>query len=413
MKKFLVLIAALLLTLSFTFGAAFAEEVVPTPYEETEPVVALSTEDFVKELCDLNTANNKEQVRTFLTGQLKAALGEVSDDSVVPRYFSKDECSGYNIEAKIDVASTDKCIIIGAHYDAIGEGANDNVCGVAAMLEIAKNLYARKNKLRFDVYFVAFDCEESGMIGSECYVANQRRVELDKIVVMFNIDTIAAGENLYLMCENQPTDLAKFMLSKSNALVEKPYAAGIYDFDGFGYGYYEFVQGTDYTPFRVRGVPSVSLFAGKYGLLGYYDDSGVTNTNADTLENLVKTNPNYLQRITEVSSVITNTVLDEDFFAVANNARSQLVNNGLWYNHWWPALIVLGVLVILAILTLLYSRKLQKKAILGTAEVNNKKLFDKPKEEDIFTFDKGNSQGATPKDEPQKDDVDEIFTFKK
>ena len=65
---------------------------------------------------------------------------------------------------------------------------------------------------------------------------------------------------------------------------------------------------------------------------------------------------------------------------------------------------MLGVLVILAICTVLYSRKLQKKAILGTAEIKTQKVFEKPDASEIFSF-------AETKDD--KKDIDDIFTFKK
>ena len=71
--------------------------------------------------------------------------------------------------------------MIGAHYDHLGLGgadslapderephigADDNASGVAALLEIARKLSARRAELKRDVWFVAFSGEESGVLGS-------------------------------------------------------------------------------------------------------------------------------------------------------------------------------------------------------------------------------------------------------
>ncbi len=65
-------------------------------------------------------------------------------------------------------------LIIGAHLDAVvgTPGADDNASGVAAMLEISRALAGRA--WRVPVEFVAFNLEETGMIGSGAYAAELR-----------------------------------------------------------------------------------------------------------------------------------------------------------------------------------------------------------------------------------------------
>ena len=323
------------------------------------------------------------------------------------RYFSDGNTSGYNIQAKLDVEGTDECIVVGAHYDAVGEGANDNACGVATLLLAMQQL--SQVKPNFDVYFVAFDCEEDGLVGSSLYVNEQLPVKADKVMMMFNVDSIALGSNLYLACENKRTDIADLILSKNSNLVEKSHTKGVYvGYDLYGYGYDEFVQGSDHTPFRLSGIPTATIFSGDYDLLGYVDDSGVMNTSDDTFAHLKKSNSNFAERVSAVSDVLCDTITDEGFYDVAQNARKQLVNNSLLYNSWWPSLVILGVLILLAVFTWLYHRKLQKKAILGTAEVKSNNVFDKPSTEDVFSFDKRDDEKSD-----NDSDVDGIFTFKK
>ncbi len=76
-------------------------------------------------------------------------------------------------------------VVIGAHYDHLGKGgryslaphsedahvgADDNASGAATLLEVARELAAKKDELKRDVVFVAFSGEESGVLGSAHFV---------------------------------------------------------------------------------------------------------------------------------------------------------------------------------------------------------------------------------------------------
>lgn len=90
-------------------------------------------------------------------------------------------------------------IVLGAHYDHIayktspdGEkivynGADDNASGTATVIELGKALM--KSRLNRSVILIAFDAEESGLIGSTELV-RQEFVPLDQIKVMFSIDMV-------------------------------------------------------------------------------------------------------------------------------------------------------------------------------------------------------------------------------
>lgn len=64
----------------------------------------------------------------------------------------------------------DKVILVGAHYDSVPEtpGADDNGSAVAAMLGCAK--MCAKFLPELPVVFVAFNCEEDGLLGSTDWV---------------------------------------------------------------------------------------------------------------------------------------------------------------------------------------------------------------------------------------------------
>lgn len=84
---------------------------------------------------------------------------------------------GVNVIGALAGANTDlPAVVVGAHYDTRpgSPGADDNASGVAAMIECARALSARR--LTRPVLFVAFDAEERqdpgpGLRGSSAFVA--------------------------------------------------------------------------------------------------------------------------------------------------------------------------------------------------------------------------------------------------
>src|SRR5690606_7425714 len=101
-------------------------------------------------------------------------------------------------------------IVLGAHYDHLGEGgrhslapdqrepyvgADDNASGTAALLEIARALASERNRLRRDVILAAFSAEESGLLGSAHFVRALRpkgseTVPPNVVTAMFNLDMV-------------------------------------------------------------------------------------------------------------------------------------------------------------------------------------------------------------------------------
>ncbi len=102
-----------------------------------------------------------------------------------------------------DPALADEYIVIGAHYDHIGggefnsnykgktpqihNGADDNASGTSALIELARKI--KLNPLNRNVVFVAFNCEEMGVLGSSYFVKNPV-VPSEKIALMVNLDMV-------------------------------------------------------------------------------------------------------------------------------------------------------------------------------------------------------------------------------
>jgi|GEM_PF-4034248 len=91
-----------------------------------------------------------------------------------------------------------ECVVVMAHIDGYGvhpktkeirNGADDNASGVAVLLEIARQLYGRKEPLPRSVVFLVTTAEEHGMHGAKYYVANPT-FPLDKTLAVLNFDMV-------------------------------------------------------------------------------------------------------------------------------------------------------------------------------------------------------------------------------
>ena len=106
-----------------------------------------------------------------------------------------------------DPVLRDEYVIVGAHYDHLGQGnrssslgpvgeihngADDNASGSVALIEIARQLAAKPPKR--SVVLVAFSGEELGLLGSAAYVRSPA-VPMERSVAMVNLDMVGRLRN--------------------------------------------------------------------------------------------------------------------------------------------------------------------------------------------------------------------------
>ncbi|MGB0895928.1 MAG: M28 family metallopeptidase [Flavobacteriaceae bacterium] len=103
-----------------------------------------------------------------------------------------------------DPVLQDEYVVIGAHYDHIGQGkqvgddviangANDNAAGTAAVMQMAKYFSKVKNNKR-SIVFVLFAAEEKGLLGSKHLAKDMK--DADKTVyAMLNFEMIGVSLN--------------------------------------------------------------------------------------------------------------------------------------------------------------------------------------------------------------------------
>ncbi len=156
----------------------------------------------------------------------------------------------------------DAVVLVGAHYDTTpwSPGANDNGSGVAAAMIIAEEL--ADEELPFDLHFVFFGSEETGLHGSNYYAYDLTTAEIARIDAMINLDVVATGD-LLAFGDGTLTELADDAADdlELDLEVTQPFEWGA----------------SDYAAFNQRNVPYIMLYA---------DDFQYINNPADTLEHV-------------------------------------------------------------------------------------------------------------------------------
>jgi hypothetical protein len=172
-----------------------------------------------------------------------------------------------NVIAQTTSGDPDNVIVVGAHLDSVGvgPGINDNGSGSAVILEIAEQM--TKVKPRNQVRFIWFGAEESGLLGSEAYIASLSVDERAQIAAMLNFDMVGSPNFVRFVYDGDLSDspplpggapggsaqIERLFLDyfTGQGLVTEPTA-----FDGR----------SDYGPFLEAGIPAGGLFTGAEGI---------------------------------------------------------------------------------------------------------------------------------------------------
>ncbi len=179
----------------------------------------------------------------------------------------KEEATGHNVIGFIN-NNAKNTVVIGAHYDHLGlggdeslyrgkpaihNGADDNASGVAALIEIARNLKASNDKSN-NYMFIAFSGEEKGLLGSNYFMKNPS-VPLDKMNYMINMDMLGRLKKTdpVLIINGAGTSPAwkiTFNYIKIDSLKIKTTDSGI--------------GPSDHTSFYLKDIPALHFFSGTH-----------------------------------------------------------------------------------------------------------------------------------------------------
>jgi hypothetical protein len=172
-----------------------------------------------------------------------------------------------NVIAETKAGDPNNVIVVGAHLDSVGTGPgiNDNGSGSSVILEIAEQM--TKVKPRNKVRFIWFGAEESGLLGSEAYVAGLSEEERSRIAAMLNFDMVGSPNFVRFVYDGDlsdsppPPDGAP----EGSAQIEDlflDYFAG----QGLATEPTAFDGRSDYGPFIAVGIPAGGLFTGAEGI---------------------------------------------------------------------------------------------------------------------------------------------------
>ena len=168
-----------------------------------------------------------------------------------------------NVIAETRSGDPDRVIVVGAHLDSVGTGPgiNDNGSGSSGILEIAEQI--SKMKLRNKVRFVWFSAEESGLLGSEAYVASLPDSEREKIAAMLNFDMIASPNFARMVYDGDLSDSPEpdCGAPAGSAEIEQIFL-DYFASQGLAVQPTEFSGRSDYGPFLCAGIPAGGLFTG-------------------------------------------------------------------------------------------------------------------------------------------------------
>lgn len=309
---------------------------------------------------------------------------------------SVDGFVGTSANIIVDKPSADASgtVIIGAHYDCaqIGQGVSDNGGGVATVLSLAQKL--KDVSLDYNLRFIFFGAEEYGLVGSRYYVSTLSDSQKQDILLMINIDVVANGDYLYVWGEDGYTPQADYFIKVAGGKVRAlpAYEKAIYGMSVTGSRpYYVVAHAADSMSFVDAGVPVAFFFSGNMtsGNFGYVENAGkdgVMHTGNDTLQYIQN---NYYQQTVSNMSAVVNTVYDgitaRDFVGAVADADKYIISD-FWLSSTYAMIIFLVLLAAAVVFCYRYHTKLKKRAILGTADVKQDRIFDRPDDEDVFTF---------------------------
>ena len=105
--------------------------------------------------------------------------------------------TAWNVIAETATGNDDNVVMAGAHLDSVqdGPGINDNGSGSAALLETA--IQMSKVKPNNTVRFAWWGAEESGLLGSEHYVAELTDEQIADIALYLNFDMIGSPNYMF------------------------------------------------------------------------------------------------------------------------------------------------------------------------------------------------------------------------
>lgn len=210
------------------------------------------------------------QARTFILEQFKSIGLEThytdfqQEFNFENRRENKTNYEAINIVGFVAGSSSEKILVITAHYDHVGtgrpndqgdsiyNGADDNASGTAALIELAK--YFKKNRPQHGMIFAALDGEEMGLQGAKALIKDFP-FPLEQIILNINMDMVSRNEKGELYASGT------YYSPSLKPILEKAAAEStpklLFGHDEPNTGRDNWTQSSDHGPFFSANVPHI------------------------------------------------------------------------------------------------------------------------------------------------------------
>lgn len=381
-------------------------------------------QEFLSQNPDRTTFSDKEKEAGQWIKRKFLSFGYSEDDifEQALTYKHKNQTfTSQNIILKKNASqSTDKTVIIGAHYDNLantvvedlllkagGEGAYDNGTGVSAMLTLAKYFYNKS--MPFNIVFVAFGAEQANWLGSITYVQNMSAIQKKNTLLMVNLDMIGGGDYLYVYCDEVKTVHQDFITktAKDNGLNinTPPKDKKTFSIPTKKTSYSHQGLFRDNVAFWEEDINIASLFSlnwhttKKEGIMVESGSHrGIVNTKNDNLEKLLELyGEGVEEKMDTAVAVVAKTLEREDFSAAMEQSREKAADYSILAGAQLGIYIKLGLVALTILLVFMlirnYSRKYPVPIIIVDKRQFAKREFD---EKDIFGGEYGGKKDSNP-----------------
>ena len=267
-----------------------------------------------------------------------AVIGAHYDAALLPEYAPKEE------EKKEEEKPADPEATPTERPKYVFDGISDNASGTACVLTAMKAFKDYKD-VSYDVWFVFFGAGTDEQAGSEAFFASLKSEDLQRIDVMYDIDSIYAGDKVYAssgfksLNSNRKYEMRRKLYQAYDVCFANPlytyyrfdlcYNESGLKFDVNGDGYKDIFNEvpntiSDYKPFDDRGIPIVYIESYDYNYTALEKMKETKNLNIQDFGGKVRRTPCDCTYFLDSLLVTEDIDRDEDGEAECSGDRLQI-----------------------------------------------------------------------------------------
>ena len=219
-----------------------------------------------------------------------------------------------------------KKVIIGAHYDNAytlkGEqtktnGVYDNGSGVVCLIGLINEIASYS--LPFDIIFVFYGAEETGLEGSKNFVNSLSYIDKKNVLLAFNFDSIGVGDYTYFFAGDSANSYKKMFKNNSYSIREMPLIKRVNllaNYERYAYSHIGLMS--DNSTYLKNGIKCITFFSGNLshsgsGFIESTSCQNIMHTKNDNLQFIVANYPNFISKINDVANLTIDVILNEEF----------------------------------------------------------------------------------------------------